>query len=347
MRLEERCQGKGYLMAEEYRIEIPEGVFRERKKARYIKGEKRNDDSFPSATRREHLELQRGMNVQKANFLINEGHFDLTLREMKIACYMASLLRPEEIDSEDEYITYRIEYVVNVGELLDVLGLPKDGRTYSQIRESFKSLRDKSAWVKLPNGRNSVVAWFDRVEEDPDTGEIHVKFDDRIVPYITALRDNFLLFSLNFIIPMKHKFSISLYESLKSYYCCKMSRIHTRKTDSPDDRLKKSKMKLNQKLRYRVTPDDVRTWLCLNGKKKYRIFTNLEREIEKAVEEINKYTEMHISYEREDKGRGVQVRYITFEMWIDKDKDLLQRVNNSLIGRQREESVENRERKEE
>ncbi len=318
-------------MAEEYKIEMPEGVFKESKKVRYIKGEKRNDDSFPCPTRQEHLALQRGMNVQKANFLINEGHFDLTLREQKIACYMASLLRPEEIDLEDEYISYKIEYVVNIGEVIDVLGLPKGGNAYSQIKESFKSLRDKSAWITLPNGRNSAVAWFDRVEEDPDTKEMHVKFDDRIVPYITALRDNFLLFSLVNILPMKHKYSIALYESLKSFYCYKMCRYHVRKTDEIEVKKSKAKHKLNQKIKYQVTPDEVRTWLCLSGKKKYNSFTNLENEIKKAVEEINKYTEMHVEYERPETGRGVQVKFITFNLWIDKDETVLQIINNNLL----------------
>lgn len=319
------------MVAEEYKIEMPEGVFREEKKVRYLKGEKRNDTSFPSPTRQEHLALQRGMNVQKANFLINEGHFDLTLREQKIACYMASLLRPEEVDAEDEYISYKIEYVVNIGEVIDVLGLPKNGTAYNQIKGSFKSLRDKSAWITLPNGRNSAVAWFDRVEEDPATKEIHVKFDDRIVPYITALRDNFLLFSLVNILPMKHKYSIALYESLKSFYCYKMFKYHVKKTDEIEVKLNKSKNKLNQKLRYQVTPDEVRTWLCLNGKKKYNSFTNLEKEILKAIEEINKYTEMHVEYERPETGKGVQVKYITFEMWLDKDEDILKIVNNNII----------------
>ena len=318
-------------MTEEYKIEMPEGVFKESKKVRYIKGEKINDDSFPSPTRQEHLALQRGMNVQKANFLINEGHFDLTLREQKIACYMASLLRPEEIDAEDEYISYKIEYVVNIGEVIDVLGLPKGGNAYKQIKESFKSLRDKSAWITLPNGRNSAVAWFDRVEEDPDTKEMHVKFDDRIVPYITALRDNFLLFSLVNILPMKHKYSIALYESLKSFYCYKMCKYHIRRSDELEVKLNKAKNKFNQKIKYQVTPDEVRTWLCLNGKKKYNSFTNLENEIKKAIEEINKYTEMHVEYERPGKGRGVQVKYITFEIWIDKDETLQKIINNNLL----------------
>ena len=40
---------------------------------------------------------------------------------------------------------------------------------------------------------------------------------------------------------------------------------------------------------------------------------------------------MHVEYERPGKGRGVQVKYITFEIWIDKDETLQKIINNNLL----------------
>lgn len=86
-------------MRNEINISYPEEIFGDRKlKAKYIAGENRNDVAFLSVERQEHLELQRGQRLQKANFLVFEGHFDFTLTEILVSCYLASILKPETID---------------------------------------------------------------------------------------------------------------------------------------------------------------------------------------------------------------------------------------------------------
>ena len=320
---------------EQIEIPYPEEVFgRSKLKAKYIAGENRNDVAFLSVERQEHLELQRGQKLQKANFLVFEGHFDFTLTEILVSCYLASILKPEMIDQDDGLITYKIEYCINVGEVLDILNKSKHGGfMYGQIKEAFKALKDKSVWIRLPNGKNAAISWLNKVLEDPVTKELHIRFDDSIVPYITALRDNYLLYNLIYILPMRSKYSVILYECLRAFYGSKMSSYHCKKTDSTESKINKIKSKNGKMITYQVERNEIKRWFCLEGKPKYKSFSNIEKLILKAVEEINQYTDITVDFKKPNIsiGKGKAVNYVYFIIKEDKDPQIVQRRNNMLL----------------
>ena len=239
-----------------------------------------------------------------------------------------------QIDQDDGLITYKIEYCINVGEVLDILNKSKDGGfMYGQIKEAFKALKDKSAWIRLPNGKYAALSWLNKVIEDPVTKELHIRFDDSIVPYITALRDNYLLYNLIYILPMRSKYSVILYECLRAFYGSKMSNYHCKKTDSKELKINKIKNKNGKTITYQVERDEIKKWFCLEAKTKYKSFSNIEKLILKAVEEINIFTDISVEYKKSDLfvGKGKTIKCVYFKIWEDKDPQIVQRRNNMLL----------------
>ena len=88
-----------------------------------------------------HISEQRYYMIIKSNDIIQKARYDLTIRELKTLAFIISKIKPTD--------TVLKEYKFSVKEFCRVCGLDeKNGGNYESIKNTLKSLRDKSLWVK-------------------------------------------------------------------------------------------------------------------------------------------------------------------------------------------------------
>lgn len=203
--------------------------------------------------------------VVKANQLV-EARYNLNLNEQKVILYAAS-----KIDREQDHFNY-IELDINeFTELLDT-----KGKRYEEIRDIVRELRRKEVIINTDD-KEYIAGWVSSITFYKNTGKIKLRFDDDLIPYLLQLQKRFTRYQLKNILYLKSKYSIRIYELLKQY-----ESIGKREFELQE--LKKILFIENQ----------------------YNRIYDLKRfVIEPAVEEINDYTDINISYDDIKKGRKI------------------------------------------
>jgi len=135
-------------------------------------------------------------------------------------------------------------------------------------------------------------------------GRVELKFTESIMPLLEGLNGNHTTYPLNDVVRLKSVYSIRLYELLKQY-----TAIGERE----------------------LSLDSLRKMFVLG--KTYKVHKDFKKYVvDRAVDEINKHTPMHISYEIDKPGRKVMgykftFKYVTTEAATKaKDKELKEEV---------------------
>jgi len=227
----------------------------------------------------------RNYKVVKSNELIQKSRFQLSAQEQKIILYLIS-----KIKSGDDAL-YTSEF--GITEFCRVCGLDtKSGKNHKDVKDAVKALADKSIWVTLENGKETIFRWLDKPLIDNQTGTIQVKFDDLLRPYLLQLKNNFTQFELLYTLAMKSQYSIRLYELLKSY-------LYKQTVEFSIDELKK-----------------VLSATC------YVRYPDFRRNvIDIAVKEISALSDINAAYEALKAGR----RYVGIQFTMSLKKDLDER----------------------
>lgn len=156
------------------------------------------------------LTEQREYSVVKANVLIQKTRFTLSLQEQKIILRLIQMITPEDKELK--------LYKFSIKEFCNFCGIDNtSGKNYSNIKNTLKKLSDKSYWIILPNGKKTIVRWIEKPYIDPRGGVIELKLDNDMKPFLLQLKEHFTAYSLYYTITMKSKYSIRMYELLKSY----------------------------------------------------------------------------------------------------------------------------------
>ena len=104
---------------------------------------------------RKMMEL-RNYKVVKSNDLIQKSRFNLSLQEQKIILYLISKVKPEDTELK--------EYIFEIRDFCKICGLETDsGKNYKDIKQTLKSLRDKSIWITLEDGSETTLSWIDKI----------------------------------------------------------------------------------------------------------------------------------------------------------------------------------------
>lgn len=225
--------------------------------------------------RNKELTQARFMKVVKANELIQQSRFSLTMQEQKIILYLISKIKPKDMEFK--------EHTFDIGEFCDVCGLDStNGANYVYMKQTLKNLRDKSIWVTLPDGAETVIAWIDGVTMRKNDGEVDIKINDKMKPYLLQLQNNFTQYELYYILAMRSNYSMRLYELLKSYEF-----QHAKIFDIDD---------LKRKL----------------SAEKYERFSDFQRYVlDIAMREINDLSDITVSYELiKESRRFAQIRFL-------------------------------------
>lgn len=211
--------------------------------------------------------------VVKANDLIQRSRFSLTLQQQKIVLYLISKIRPDDTDFK--------RYTFSIPDFCRVTGVSRPrGTDYAAFKADIKAISDKSLWVTREDGSETLVRWIAKPTIRKDSGTIEVQLDEDMKPFLLQLRQNFTVYELIYTLHFRSKYSVRLYELVKSIH------FHELETYSRTYLL-----------------DDLRRMLDAINYNQYRDFRT--RVLEPAVKEINEFSDKNVKYRAIKRGRSV------------------------------------------
>ena len=207
--------------------------------------------------------------VVRHNDMIQKSRHQLTLQEQKIMQYVISLIKPAD--------KAMLTYVFNISDFCQICGIDYDnGKNYKNIKDSLRSLL-AAFWVKIDKNTETTMRWIDRVTIHKYSGLLEIKLDDMLMPYLLHLKNNYTQYHLKYVLAMRSKYSIRLYEILRSYL-------------------------------YRGEPVkiDLAELKSLVDAENHKLYANFQnRVLEPAKAEINALTDIKFEYEPIKTGRKV------------------------------------------
>lgn len=249
-----------------------------------------------------YISQKRHNTVVKANELIQKSRFSLSVQQQKIVLYLISQITP----NDDDFKLYEF----SIPEFCRVCGIDyKNGWHYVELKKQIKEIADKSMWVKLDNGSETLVRWIEKPYVDEKSGIIQIKLDRDMKPYLLQLKSNFTQYELLWTLNFRSKYSIRLYELAKSIHFYDLE-PYTKEYEV--DELKR-----------------------LLDAENYNYQKFKERVLIPAITEINGYSDKTISFEPIRRGKAVvrialtvstkeQIDRLKIEMDIEKKFDLNQ-----------------------
>ena len=165
--------------------------------------------------KKETIENKREYTVTKANELIQKTRYSLSTQQQKILLYLISQINP--------FATEFKKAKLKIQDFCNVCGIDsKNGNNYITLKEQIKKIADRSCWVKLEDGRETLLRWIEKPYIDEKSGTIEIIFDKDMKPFLLELRQNFTQFELSYVLLFKSKYAIRLYELLESYHYHKL-----------------------------------------------------------------------------------------------------------------------------
>lgn len=154
------------------------------------------------------IKKQRAYLVVKSNDLIKKSRFQMSLAMQRIVLYMISRI-PEDAAEFDE-----IE--LDTREFCKICDIDyTSGKAYASVKKIIKDLCDRSVWVELPTGEETLLRWIEKPYIRRDSGRIRVRLDRDMVPYLLNLKSNFTKYELFYALRFRSKYAIRLYEYIK------------------------------------------------------------------------------------------------------------------------------------
>lgn len=226
------------------------------------------------------IAIKRDYLVVKGNELIQKNRFELSLQEQKTVAFICSMIKPIDALDRAKGVPYQLEYVFNIRDYCKICGIDYDsGKNYADVKATLKRLRDRSMWITMADGSETVVSWLDRVTTNKKSGLAKVRIDDRLAPYLFDLGQRFTQYQLYNILAMKSAFSVRVYELLKSY-----AFQHTKIFDL----------------------DELKRLLMVDDVKSYQNYKDFRKKVlEVSEKEINENTDLYIQYAPIYRGRKV------------------------------------------
>ena len=153
--------------------------------------------------------IDREQYVVKANDLIRRTRYDLTAQQQKIVLYCISKIKPDD--------DIHTRYEININDLAQACGLKiDDGYYYTALRKDLTELTRRE-WCTMPDGGGMTVSWIGDAVMIPLNSTVYVTFNPNMQPYLFDLREKYTQYRLQNVLVFKGKYSIRLYELLRSY----------------------------------------------------------------------------------------------------------------------------------
>ncbi len=217
------------------------------------------------------------MYVVKSNELIQKARYNLTVQQQKLVLFAISKIKRNDPPNK--------VYELSIDEICSVIGLELDegGTYYKRIKDDLTKLTTR-LWVKFPD-REATISWIGDAEIIPLSGTVYIKFHEKMAPFLFELQNRYTQYQLYEILTLNSKYSIRLYEILRSFIM--------------QDELREGKEK---EISYSV--DELRKLLCCESYKKWSEFDRCV--IRKSIDEINKCSDIvRIKYDTFKRGKNV------------------------------------------
>jgi len=224
-------------------------------------------------------ECNRHNVVVKANTLIQKSRFSLSAQQQKIILFIISQIEPYD----DDFKLYQFK----ITDFCKVCGIDPHGDIYPLLKEQIKTISDKSLWIELDNGKETLLRWIEKPYIDSNSGTIEIKLDKDMKPFLLQLKEKFTEYDLIYTLNFKSKYSIRLYEYLKS--------IHYKK-------LKKYEFEIDIHRFQKLLDSDY---------KEFRDFHS--RVLKPAQKEINELSDILFNYELIKDGRKTTAIHLIIE----------------------------------
>ena len=212
--------------------------------------------------------------VAKKNELIQRSRSIMPTQQYKLLLYLISKIKREDVEEKE------VIHTISIREYCKVCNINyTSGNNYSDLKDAMINIDRQYAFMRLPEIKKDIrLRWFNRLHINYGSGTIEYSWHDDIKPYLFNLSSNYTQYQLMYALSLSKKYSIQLYELLKSY---------------------QHKNKLVQN----VPLDELK--MILNAQN-YTVFKDFNRRVlEPAVEEINKYTDIYVkATPLADKGRA-------------------------------------------
>jgi len=243
--------------------------------------------------------------VIKSNALI-EASYSLTIMEQAIILACIGQIR------KDEVVTDKTMYKISVADYIDLTDADK-GTAYRDMKNAVIRLRRREVRLfELPNGggrvknkgRVRIAGWVQTIEYSDDAGEVWLRFNHDMLPYLTNLSKNFTKYSLGNVSKMSSRFGIRLYELLVDWRKSKQNRQ-----------------------KHEVTLIWFKRAFGLEDK--YPRANDLrKRVLDPAVKDINTHSDFCVSYAEKKTGRKITHLEFTFKLKKEKPKNTKSKQQN-------------------
>lgn len=261
---------------------------------------------------KEIIEKSREYLVVKSNDLVLNSRFQYGLIEQKTIAYICSMIKPKKDNLENEYV---LEYEFNILDYAAICGLENSGTLYNDVKRALKNIRDKSMWITLDNGDETLISWIDKIRVSPKSGKIKIRIDSDIAPFLFELKTRYLSYGIKNILSMKSGFSIRIYELLKTYLGLQSAITEREKTiveRSNNPVTYEWEIQIDE-LKRKLMVDNIISYQKDNNKFKLKV-------LEPAYKEINELTDIAFEYEMLKKSNRVYAVRFTIRY-----KDLYER----------------------
>ena len=228
-------------------------------------------DTIQSRTKEQaqmdHRELfdQRNHIVVKDNDLVR-ARYNLTVNQQKIIAYIISLIKPEDKEMK--------MYEISISDYCELCGIEKD-YFYQDIKDVIDNLDSKSFWVETDQ-KVFKFRWISEIEIIKRSGKVRLMLNSNLKKYLLDLKEKFTTYELYNILALKSKYSIRMYELFKSY---------------------------SFQGKIRIDLEELKQLLYAENYKDYRGFRR--RVIEPAINEINEFTDLEVSFDPITKGKKI------------------------------------------
>jgi len=158
------------------------------------------------------------MVVQANDFIRHARTSKLTSLEADIAYFLMSKIKPKDSSFMEIIFTVEEFYLI----CGNSKGFNDSGKNYASLKNSLRSLANKSAWIEESNGDEVLVRWVDTYRLKHNDGTIVATLSKSLEPYLLNLQKHYTQTTLRNFISLKSKYSKRLYDYLRSFLHSKL-----------------------------------------------------------------------------------------------------------------------------
>lgn len=239
--------------------------------------------------------------VRVSNTIAQRSAYELTLTEHKLMLFILTRIDPMslQVDSFDGP-----ELTFKINDFCKFVGIPiTQGSSYRNVRNSIKTLADRSVYIDIGDGNETLVRWFAAVVLNKKNASVTVTISRQIRPYITNLREHYTQFAAAYTTRMQSKYAVRLYQFLHSY------------------------INITEMIVIKTTE----MIALLSCKKDIKVYDLKRNVLDVAVREINEYTDIKCSYEFIIEGRNYkEIKFSVHKASLNERQEHLDEIDKLL-----------------